>query len=286
MKAGIPLIIVDETLLPGGDTEVVLDAEEQLFLRNQAAGSGGELGPVALASRLPTTRLEMRGQDTTDARLLAAILVGNGALEASHPEDDSARLLVEAPLRGRLTDVTEVEGGWLAAYEPWPLAMDGLDSVRLNGLCDRFLRLLIATTQVGEEGSHARLTTPFRDLTTDATAEDRVWRLAEYLFDAQVLRRTLLTRERAEDIVAIVEDALVAVDAAATDDVRVLKIPLAAYVQDRIGGAVSTLSDARPLLGMAATWIPDAADEMGRVEALTDDLDRALRRLLKRLRVR
>lgn len=281
----MPLLVLDEVMLPAAATEVGLDPSE---IRHLAGALTDGFGPVAVATRHPDapapTALEQRVAGNP-GRLVPAALAGLGTLIEATDGDPSPRLALDELSRVRLVNVAPDGDGWRATIEPWPIDTAGLDTAAAHALRQRFFRALLVTRE--PEAPSDQLERPVQELVEARGALQILFLLADYLYERPDVRLQILLAERVEDIVGPVEDALELIDAGVPRGDRAPRAALRAWIGDisetrlpelaRIGTVLATLLE---VSGGREPHVAEAraiASELGALQARLDKLvERAL----------
>lgn len=269
MPRNIPLLILDDVIIPTSETEIGLSEAESEALR---ARLSDEVGIVAIVSRPPghppRTTLERKIAPQDPGPIMRSCIFGNGRVLAPDGEDPTARLQLTDILRGRLQDVSpgpESKSSdsedetpadvWSADVEPWSLEGAIPESLDVDELHSGFLRLLLATRdlEASPEAIARQLGRPLRELENTSGPSARLWLLADYLFERPTMRAALLQSETAEALAMTVSDALEVAQTGIPVGPRQLAAPLAATVIASSKGPVAALED---LARIVQTYTP------------------------------
>ncbi len=286
MSATMPLLVLDEIMLPAAATEVGLDPAELRFL---AAALDGGCGPVAVATRPPggsaPTSMEQRAAGHP-GELVPAVLAGVGTLIEPSDDDPTPRLALDDLSRARLGDVTADGDGWRASVEPWPIDTSRLDTDEVDELRRRFFRALLATREA--DGAPEQLERPVLELVDARDAMQVLFLLADYLYERPDVRLQVLVAEGSDDVSGPVADALELIEAGAPAGDRALRNAIGAWVGQvsetrlpelaRIGTVLSTLLE---VSGGQAQHVEEARAIAADLEALEARLDKLVGRALK-----
>lgn len=284
-----PLIIVDEVLFPGVETEVDLSAEEQRNLR-ALTPQGDQLGPVILASRLPgsprPTRMETRTTSDPD-RLIGAAIMGMATLQSSDDPEGGAKLVVAENLRVRIRGAEQTEHGWLAGFEAWTLDMSEVTGERLTAAKEQFYRVLLGTRDVEARGRREQLETPISELESTEEARLRLWLLADYLFDDASLRTRIVTMSSGSEILESLEATL----ATYSEKVNLgaMRRSIAAYLAEASSDSVDGFDRLAQVVRVAAPMLDDSgtlSNECSRIADLLRDASKSLEKIAIKLNKR
>ena len=245
MATRVPLLIIDEIMLPVATTEVGLDLRES---RHLTAALPDGVGPVAIGAREPgrpaPTALEQHA--TGPGELVPAALLGEGCLLEPDERDPVPRLALEGPTRVRVLAVHPDGEGWQAEVEPWPVDRAGLDAEAIAPLRRRFYRALLASLDPEELGDGAdALERPVDELETTDDPLRALLLIADYLYERPDVRRAMLVADDASSIVGAVEDALELLETGRLGGERAIHAALGEWIR-ALG------SDRLPALGRAA----------------------------------
>jgi hypothetical protein len=284
MAANHPMIIVDEVLLPGADTEVALDSTELDFLMARSNGDP-EVGPVMLAFRMPSsapmTRLESRRENPVD-RVVAGCLLGIGTVIPPSDSEPHSTLTVESPTRVKLENAVSEKDGWIGSCSPWHLTDQNCGREAIDQLEDLFSRLLISTTDVEQANPSERFTRPLQTLADCDGDHARLWLMADFVFEDMQSRLTILLSDGSQAIHDILSETLSALSSELPDDDRLIRRPISSYVQRALGGSLNSLTEALPVLERCGPWLGDIAPELTELKGLIKQLEKTTERLLKK----
>lgn len=279
MAVEFPLIVLDEVMLPGADTEVGLDPEEASQLA-AAWGDAGGGAPVVVGCRAPghavPTRLEQRASGTP-GQLMAACLVGEGHLSPPRDDDPAPRLTISRPTRQRLEDVRRTDAGWVARCSPWPLTLGELTAEDVAALTNRFLRVLLATRNSDPasdepDGAMEQLEQPIADLVAAPSDAIRLLLLADYLFEEPGVRAAVLSAADASVVHDLAASALELAERDVGHSPGALRGPLATYLRAASEGPVAQLGRAASVLTALTPLVSEDAATLEAARQLAADL--------------
>ena len=288
MPIPLPLIVLDEVMLPSSDTELGLEPEELERLTRAGCDAGT---PVVVACRVPgsarPTRLEQRASGPGE--LAPAVLVGEAELIPATPDDPNARLALRGCSRARLGALTADGEGWRAEVEGWPYDPAGVTAEAASELAVRFYRVLLATRPL-ESGDAAELVKsvdePVGEIVEAGNSTQRLLLLADYLFEQPDVRFQVLTADTLEEVEAVVGDALELIEQGFPGGPGLAREPLRRYITAR--GLGDLARGATIVSALADVLQPTPARKERLVAAVAAvvgaqaELDAALAQLFKR----
>ncbi len=296
MPRNIPLLILDEIVLPTAETEVSLSDAEHRALDSALGGQGAIAAIVARPpGSSPPTSLERKAAPSSPGPIMRACVFGNARLLAPDGAEPGARLHIGDILRGRLVDVTpnaDSDAIWRATVEPWGLEGDLPEGVGITDLRRRFLRLLLGTRDLDANATSLgrQLGRPLRELSATGADTSQLWLLADYLFEREDVRVSLLQADELEFVAHTVADALELAETGLQLSSRALARPFAATVAAASADTVDRLSDLSHIIDAFAPLVMADRDQKLSQEAeriadsaaaLASDVDRLVTRLVK-----
>lgn len=285
----LPLVVLDEVMLPGAATEVGLEPKEARWL--EARQPGGGAFAVAIGCREPgkkaPTALEQKASGSPGP-LAPAVLLGEGMLLPPDEVDPSPRLALEGATRGRLVSVEPDGDGWRAAVAPWPLEKGALDPEEVSTFVRRFYRALLSSRS-GDAGEiRLEVERPVADLEGAPTAVTRLVLLADYLFERPDVRLQVLVAESAAEVRDLVADALDLVEEGLPKGEGPAKDALRSWLQavsregvTEMARTARVLRALAPVAGAGEALQAEAGEVASEMEALQERFDRLVTRLLK-----
>jgi len=296
MPRDIPLLILDEVVLPTSETEVGLSDPERHALMQALGPDGGLAGIVARPPGAPApTSLERKAAPDSPGAIMRACIFGTARVAAPDANDDTFRLQVTDILRGHLQDVMPASSDaiWRAHVETAPLLGEFPEEVTLAGLRDRFLRLLLATRDLDANPAAMRqqLGRPLRELRAVDGDVRQLWLLADYLFEQPSVRVALMQANELEFLAHTVADALELAETGMPLNPKALARPLVRTIATASEDATTSLGDLGHIVAALAPLVVagDGADkltsEAQRISeaaaTLANDVDRFVTRLAK-----
>lgn len=292
MATRLPAILVDEIMLPGATTEIVLEPAEVAFLSRMGDPDEGAPLTVIVAARHPDhsapTTLEMRSSGNPGV-LADAWLVGQGTILPRGDDEPHERLLLEGTSRLRANCLTADGEGWTGEVAPWPLQSGDVEPGQVADLLARFYGVLLASTTADMDDLASRIERPVDELEGTQNPVMRLMLMADYLFERPDVRHAVLMAEGADTVRDMVADAIELLEAGLPHGARVIRSTLQAYLQDRAQAGLADLARTARVLGAVAPLL-DVTDALAdETRALRDDLsemqtrfERVVQRLLRR----
>ncbi len=282
MAATLPLIVLDEIMLPGADTEVSLDPDEARFLAPLLEGAGGTAA-VVVACRPPNaprvTAMEKRAQ-AGPGPLVEAALVGEGTLRPPTDDDPHPALAISSTSRVRLRETEARAGGFMAGVDPWPLAAGEVEAAQVDALVRRFYRILLATRgdALDAGGLREAVEGPIGELEAARGPAQRLLLMSDYLFERPGMRHEVLMAEGAAEVRDMVEDALELMEQGFPPGPGLVRAPITAYLQEVAGAGLADLARTARVLGAVAPLLEPSPDALEQLRALVADLTAAQER--------
>jgi hypothetical protein len=283
----LPLIILDEIMLPGTTTEVGLDDGEARALLARGADETGTT--VAVACRVPgkpaPTRLEQRSSGSP-GELLEAVLIGVGVVVPADEAEPTARLLLERVTRARLGAVAAKGDGFEAAVTPWPVTRGASDGALAQALGARFYRALLSARAEGEPGGREQVEKPVLEVSRTSDPIEALFLMADYLFDDPAARQNVLMAAEGHAVAGWVGSMLDAIESSLPAGAGTLRQGMEGWLGDASREGLGGLADTAEVLSVLAPMLgPDEAllAETREVVQATKDLQARFDRLAERL---
>lgn len=285
----LPLIIIDEIMLPGTTTEVGLDESEAQALLARGGGEAGTM--VAVACRVPElpapTRMEQRASGSPGS-LVAAALIGMGVVMPADEQEPTPRLLLERVTRARLGEITATADGFEAAVTPWPVTRGPSDEAFAKTLSARFFRALLAARAEGEPGGRDQVEKPVLEVTRTADPVEALFLMADYLFNEPAARRRVLLSGESHAVAGWVGSMLDAIEFGQPAGPATVRRGIEGWLgdasRDGLGGLADTaavLAVLAPLCEPSEELLTETAEVVEAAKALQARFDRLAARLLK-----
>jgi hypothetical protein len=272
MATALPLIVIDEVMLPGPGTELGLEPAEVAFLRADFRAGVDLFVPVAIGCRREVargkTRLERR---EGPGELCPAVLIGEATILEPSEGDPAARLQVAETRRARL-ERWETKGQGLVAYTvPWPLTSDPEVEGRVDGLCLRFFRMLLATRSTSE-GIRPQIEEPVGEITQAPSPALRLMLLADYLFEQPTARLAALEAEGVGELADQVGDALEILESGAQGSSSAVLAALGEWLRAAQREGVGGLARVAEVLVALAPLVDPGEASLKRLMAMAGEL--------------
>ncbi|MEZ4268160.1 MAG: hypothetical protein R3F39_17495 [Myxococcota bacterium] len=285
----LPLIIIDEIMLPGTTTEVGLDDGEARALMARGADEMGTT--VAVACRVPgapvPTRMEQRSSGSPGP-LMEAVLIGVGLVVPADELEPTPRLLLERVSRARLGEVVAKGDGFEAMVTPWPVTRGGSDEALAKTLGARFFRALLAARAEGEPGGREQVEKPVLEVSRTSDPVEALFLMADYLFNEPEARKSVLLAEESHAVAGWVGSMLDAIESGLPAGPGTVRRGMEGWLGDASREGLGSLADtAAVLLALAPLCEPsdellaETAAVVEASKALQARFDRLAERLLK-----
>jgi hypothetical protein len=285
----LPLIIIDEIMLPGTTTEVGLDDGEARSLLARGAGEAGTT--VAVACRVPglpaPTRMEQRASGSPGP-LMEAVLIGMGIVVPADEHEPTPRLLLERVTRARLGEVTAKADGFEAVVTPWPVTRGSSDEAFARTLGARFFRALLAARAEGEPGGREQVEKPVLEIARTADPVEALFLMADYLFNEPDARKSVLLSAESHAVAGWVGSMLDAIESGLPAGPGTVRKGMEGWLSDAsregLGGLADTaavLAALAPLCEPSEELLAETAEVVAAAKALQTRFDRLAERLLK-----
>ena len=292
MSSRLPLIVLDEIVLPGPmSTEVLLDPDERAFLERWLGHGDAPLSRdivVAIAFRAPDESATSRSDG-----LLEAVVVGDGKLEPATPADPEFRLALGSPTRARLVTFEAEAGGGMSEIAPWSYERDepgpggdaNISAGEISELLRRFYRLLLVSRSQSRLAPPQHLEDLVFELEEAESDTQRLLLMADQLFERRDVRAGIVTADTLVEVRDIVSDALELMEQGLPRTKGAIRQSLASYVACRGAGDVArsalVLRTLAPLLEPSPQLLEQLDSALEAIQASQIRLDRLVTRLLK-----
>lgn len=270
----LPLIVLDEIMLPAAATDLALEPGEVRYLQDRHHAKEGEPFAVAIAMREPGARapLAIESRAAGPGALLGTALVGEATLVPASAEDPLPKVSITSTTRARLLG-TDAEGeGWIGSVEGWSYASEGFESGAVGEIVSRFYKVLLATRGEHVDGIREQIEDPVHEIESAEGALHKLLLVADYVYERPDMRQALLEAEAAQQLVELVIDALDILEQGVPTGPGHLRQPISLYLQEGAGRGIADLAKTAQVLRVLGPLMkpePRVAEEL---EAVADEL--------------